>query len=391
VYYGTRWLSRQNKDVLTIIIDTVDRAKFAWPRWVWAKVSKEISGLLRPRTVLTAAIAHGFCTLLFVQSESLNHGSDFFCEVLSQTLERVWSMCQEPSPQGSSSQRVFPKHLVIQSDNTTSQAKNQYVFMYLSYLVSRYKFATITLNFLMVGHTHEDIDQLFAVILWLLGQKLHWQTELELLAYLVEQLRQRAAKKGEEVYGVFINSVRDFASWLAPLAIVLDNGFRTRGGIEAPHSFSFKLRQDLTQRETEELAKTPRCPGVWEADSPDDVFCCVKTYMRDLHLQQAPVLTCPAARVGHIMGQSPGAIVPRKALSKDGLTAALKLADLCSHELGLPRAAAALRDYVHKRVQDTPVAQWLEAPGTPHGPLPVLSPQFPHLPESSWQLRSQSL
>lgn len=385
VYYGTRWLSRQNKDVLTIIIDTVDRAKFAWPRWMWAKVSKEISGLLRPRTVLTAAIAHGFCTILFVQNESLNHGSDFFCDVLCQTLEQVWSMCQAPG-----AQKIFPRHLVIQSDNTTSQAKNQYACLFLAHLVGRYKFITITLNFLTVGHTHEDIDQLFAVILWLLGQKLHWQTERELLEYLVAQLRMRAAKKGEEVYGVFMNSVRDFASWLAPLAMVLDNAFGTRGGIEAPHSFAFKLRQDLTAAERQELATAPRCPGVWEPDSPDDVFCCVKTYMRDMRLQQPPVLACPGARIHLVQGSFPPTIVPRKALSKEALTSALKLADLCCHELGMPRAGAALRDYVYKRAQDTVSTQWLQAPGAPHAPIPVLSAQFPHLPETSWQLRSLS-
>ena len=51
----------------------------------------------------------------------------------------------------------FPRHLVIQSDNTAAQAKNQYVLMFLAVLVSRRLFMTTNLLFLVVGHTHEDI------------------------------------------------------------------------------------------------------------------------------------------------------------------------------------------------------------------------------------------
>ena len=57
----------------------------------------------------------------------------------------------------------MPEHPVIQSDNTVSQSKNTYVHIALAYLVAIKQFKSVSLNYLMVGHTHEDIDQLFRV------------------------------------------------------------------------------------------------------------------------------------------------------------------------------------------------------------------------------------
>ena len=137
-------------DVLTIIIDSMDKAKFAWPQYPWGRTDKTLHSFRRPRLVVTGAFAHGYGTFLFIADDDLSHGSCAFCDVLCRVLESVWSHCKRRGI-------AFPKHLVVQSDNTTAQAKNTYVAMFLAYLVSRYKFATTNLFFLMVGHTHEDI------------------------------------------------------------------------------------------------------------------------------------------------------------------------------------------------------------------------------------------
>ena len=69
-------------EVLVIILDSMDRTKFAWPRWPFRKVPKSLEGIQRPRLVLTAAIAHGFATCLFVTQENVFHGADAFLEML---------------------------------------------------------------------------------------------------------------------------------------------------------------------------------------------------------------------------------------------------------------------------------------------------------------------
>jgi hypothetical protein len=82
IYWSHRWCSRYRKTLLCIIIDSMDRAKLAWPKWPWAKMPKQLDGLLRPRVVLTAALAHGWCGTVYLAAESENHGADGFCEVL---------------------------------------------------------------------------------------------------------------------------------------------------------------------------------------------------------------------------------------------------------------------------------------------------------------------
>ena len=56
----------------------------------------------------------------------------------------------------------LPRTLLLQLDNCGSENKNRYVFAYLSLLVAKGAFDMVQLGFLMVGHTHEDIDALFS-------------------------------------------------------------------------------------------------------------------------------------------------------------------------------------------------------------------------------------
>ena len=58
--------------------------------------------------------------------------------------------------------RTLPENLLLQLDNCAAENKNRYLFAYLSLLVAKGVFKTVQLGFLMVGHTHEDIDALFS-------------------------------------------------------------------------------------------------------------------------------------------------------------------------------------------------------------------------------------
>ena len=124
----------------------------------------------RPRLVLTAAIAHGFGAFVFIADDkSVSHGSNAFCDVLLRVIEAVWGQYRRSGVK-------FPEHLVVQSDNTVAPAEKRYVTLILAYPLSRNKVRTTNFFFLVVGHTHEDIDELFAVVLSLVLRRMNFQT-----------------------------------------------------------------------------------------------------------------------------------------------------------------------------------------------------------------------
>ena len=60
--------------------------------------------------------------------------------------------------------KPLPRHLTLQLDNSGKDNKNQTMIAFGSDLVARGIFETVTFFFLMVGHTHEDIDATFSKV-----------------------------------------------------------------------------------------------------------------------------------------------------------------------------------------------------------------------------------
>jgi hypothetical protein len=139
IYWNIRQASRRpESNVLSIIIDSMDKTKCAWPQYTFRK-NKDTDKWRRPRIVITCVMAHGYCCDFYLaDDEEMFHGASTFCELLTRTLSRVRDICgQRGTP--------FPAHLVVQSDNTTSQAKNAEVQKFLAILVRKFKFHTIVL------------------------------------------------------------------------------------------------------------------------------------------------------------------------------------------------------------------------------------------------------
>ena len=103
---------------------------------------------------------HGLGNYVYVADESVPGGSNLILEVLNRTLLDLDARGLLPTDPES----VF----YLQVDNC-GENRNRTMFAYLTDLVRRGVFSKIRAGFLMVGHTHEDIDQFFSVIAFYLN------------------------------------------------------------------------------------------------------------------------------------------------------------------------------------------------------------------------------
>ena len=227
-------------------------------------------------------------------------------------------------------------------------------------------------------------DQLFGVIVALILQLGAFETILELMEHLLSKLRAKFAAKQEVVTQTCLSAIRDFAKWCAPLNRTVWNCWGNRNGQEAPHAFTFKQGRDLSQSERAWLEPSEgasRSLGVSE-----DVYCCVKTYMRDTQLQQEPVLVLPAERHALLVDE-PREVCSRHAMGKKKIENYTKLKAKLK-DYGMTRAADALHALMYDRTYAFPALRWLR-----HGWTVERADRgdsgnyfFPHLPASSWRL-----
>ena len=392
LYWHLRWFSRQTRrqspvssvtdhSVLTIIIDSMDKSKLVWPQYSFQK-PKILDKLRRPRMVLTAAMAHGWTTEFFLtDDEVLTHGASHFCDMLVKTLERVAAIAEREG-------REMPRHIVIQSDNTTSQAKNSWVGQFLSTLTASGRFETATLNFLPVGHTHEDVDLLFGILLAIILVRYRVQCPLELAVMIEAGMQEWAQNRGEECHCMVRDSILDFKAWLDAQGIHLHNCWVTRSDIEAPHSFSYKRRHGLMD---DELAAV----GVHPAGHAHDVFCVVKHRMHSLHPNGPPVLVLPWARYLAMPTTSPSAWEAPKPFDNKRARELRQLADELEKrtddwgvDFSYFRGALALRTLAAGPGARPLEPCWLDRPSVPAPPVrrDTGNVYFGHLPNMSWRM-----
>jgi hypothetical protein len=147
---------------VSLIIDGMDQAKTRLPHWDRApkymddkqQVDLHLNGCL--------LFAHGIgenycgteCHVHWNVKQSFRDDSNATCSMLESMIKRVQS-------QRVAMNKPLPEVLYIQLDNVGSN-KNHWLLGYACWLVQEGIFAKIKINFLLVGHTHENIDQFFS-------------------------------------------------------------------------------------------------------------------------------------------------------------------------------------------------------------------------------------
>jgi len=117
--------------------------------------SKDTDQMVLPQSLQTVLV-HGRGVFNFSSHPHVNGGGgvNYTLECLMRTLHYLKADDSNPN------WRV----LYLQLDNCSGSNKNKYMLAWAQALVDTGVFDEVVLSFLMVGHTHEDIDQIFSVI-----------------------------------------------------------------------------------------------------------------------------------------------------------------------------------------------------------------------------------
>ncbi|KAL3676560.1 hypothetical protein R1sor_026508 [Riccia sorocarpa] len=144
-----RWKALDSpKDCPYIQIDGMDQKKTALPHF--SKQPKSIDGAALVGVHLVGAmIFHGkLRTRAFLTYNNLKSDSNLTITVLQKILLE-WD-------------GILPPTLYLQLDNNVRENKNNILFAYLAMLLEKKVFTKIKLGFLLVGHTHDFVDQMFS-------------------------------------------------------------------------------------------------------------------------------------------------------------------------------------------------------------------------------------
>ena len=151
-YHKKRNQARDNSaNYLSLIIDGMDQAKTNLPHANGSRNSGSIGGDIKTRIV--GVIVHGIGVFTFVVPQNVQGDANENWTILLRVLGLL----------GLQRLRRL-KRVFIQMDNTHKDNKAHLTFAVADLLVHLGVLPTLEFGFLPVGHTHEDIDQLFGVI-----------------------------------------------------------------------------------------------------------------------------------------------------------------------------------------------------------------------------------
>ena len=191
LYYANRHISEEYPEkMLTIIHDKMDHSKTASPHF--SHKSKATDSFMKLPVAVTGMIAHGHGDIRYahygldifptdsnhtigsiakllrdLENPPKNSSRQLFSggrgSVLSEAILEGSEMCLDSllsHPQEPVAAKPLPPILTLQLDNASGDNKNRWIFSFCSLLVYKGIFCEIYINFLIVGHTHEDIDAL---------------------------------------------------------------------------------------------------------------------------------------------------------------------------------------------------------------------------------------
>ena len=142
---------------LGIQFDDMDQTKTNLPRF--SERSKSQSNFCQLKTHLTGVIVHSGlyeskrCVHFYLNNDQFEQGGSKSVSIIQDVLKN------HQTKHG-----FLPPNLHLSADNCWRECKNIYLFSYLVALVTVGVFQEITMSYMIVGHTHDEVDQLFSIV-----------------------------------------------------------------------------------------------------------------------------------------------------------------------------------------------------------------------------------
>uniref|UniRef100_A9U683 Predicted protein n=1 Tax=Physcomitrium patens TaxID=3218 RepID=A9U683_PHYPA len=294
-YCAKRYYSQTYPDeCVTIMHDKMDHAKTASS--VFSHKNKELNALVKLPVSVTGMIAHGHGDVHYAHYglDIFPHDSNYtigsmtkllhdleeppksssrelflgfgstalFCSILKGA-----EMCKtslDPQPERLVGATPLPSILNVQMDNATRENKNRYVFAFWSLLVAKRIFREVYVNFMIVGHIHDDIDALFG----------RWSMLLKKEYFPTIPALMKSFMDVESIPTIphLIEEVPDFKNFI--LGSILDKS-EVLVGHTKPQQVKFyldatgcpKMKYKLFCTDVEWLGEEGACIKIWKEDA----------------------------------------------------------------------------------------------------------------------------
>jgi hypothetical protein len=196
-YWHNRSLAKDYPRLFaSITIDAADQSDFHLPHF--AEQDKFESSAFKVKTHVVGVLNHGRTPMAFISGNQCKQGHNV-------TIQAFWeSLCALHKDGG------IPPTIFLQLDNTSKQNKGKYLVAFCELLVSLKVCKEIKINFLPVGHTHEDIDQFFSRLAILLRRT--DALSLEHLAQIIPSSYK--SKEGKRPVVKIWNALANVSGWM---------------------------------------------------------------------------------------------------------------------------------------------------------------------------------
>jgi hypothetical protein len=224
-YYLNKLLCSKRSENMSIIVDGMDQEKLTVPCLTRYPKGMDKSACLRLGMMGVKLVSGRVYKHLYLNSNRFQRNAN---GTMNAAIASIAHLFRQREKEG----QPRPTTAFFQLDNCPTENKSKAIYGLFAALVGLGVFDEVLVNFLIVGHTHEDIDQMFSVISKWLADRQAW-TPADMLALL----RQCSLGDNKAARVTVQTQQVDYVSWIR---LVLGD----MAGVQTPHALKFTRDSD---------------------------------------------------------------------------------------------------------------------------------------------------